>query len=1259
MNDFEIIKRTVNLLDVFGKLYSHHSVGRTDNYLVYVGLAKGVKKADEKTLIQPILFPAFLEEILDFSKIDYIPEQRNENRMAPDFTPIDTLLHPFIFETKGNDSDLEDFEKEFHNKSKLYLSADLHAKYVIITNMDKLVVYEKDSEKKIEDYSFSFTRLYEDFKKKVPFDLKDENSQSFIRFVKRFHKSELTMEKKIETIASAEPYPPLFGVVTEERVFAEEHETLKLTNAIRFIVDTLKDDVKNNRGKEYVLKALRNDTLRKEQIAREIYSICQSLDSKYPVPESEKIEAKELDLLLDSSNKTIKKSVDLYFYRVAYFTMSRLLLIRVWEDAQFIEREYVTLFNGGFKKWYQAYNKKIVKVLEQAYNIGKGKYEWLFTDQNNYAWYLPTDKVLVDVLYELAKYNLSIVNRDVLGTVYEEYLDVQDKKSKGQYFTPHQIVSLIWDRVGYTSIKYGDEKSFFDFKNGKRIPKLIFEPATGSGSFLVEAIYRLRNHFQLLNRDNRLNVRDALDVRDAIIKGMNGSEISAFSYYLTEVNILIQLTPIIQKIIDLNSIERELSGKFTLRVIHQDSLGLHNPPERAFGESAEKEFVIDKDHDILKLEGEKLQIFKYIKDNHDFDYAIANPPYIGEDEHKELFRNATKRYPYWKKYYQGKMDYLYFFVILALQKLKENGKLGFITTSYWLTADGASNLRKFILDNAKIVEIIDFGEIKLFEHAKGQHNIVFVLKRCRDEKKKKQKEQNKIKLVKVKEHFDGKNVSDRLTKLVNHIKKHIDKEDYSDQYIEVFYSAVKQGELTDKAWYIFYRERVAKILNQIESIGKELIKFCDINQGLITNPMTVDKSVLETLTTKEIEENNISKGDGLFVLSAAEIKNIDISEKEGELLKPFFFPSDIKRFYVSSSTDYKVIYTNKHTNIEEYPNIKIHLEKFKKRLYSRRECEEGKIPWYSLHWPREQEIFESEKIICPYRSDRNMFGYTEKPFYAEGSVRFITPKKDEKNKLKFTNSENLSKHDLRYILGVLNSSLFRVWCHHKTKPKGDMRELFYTPLTQMPIKPIDFDNSEEMKMYENIIEYAQTIIDLKRELSTYQKYFQESILELETSEPLPKILNETILHALSESKKRDIWTSSQLKPTDSDKDFILKRANEVTINMDRGITDFEYMLILEGKNKGIIKIDGEKEILTFLKIILDENYEGMSWKEIEQNIILPDTMESFEIKYIEIRDKVHEILKKIQKSQDEINEMVCKLYGIKTEDVNDAIEQSF
>ncbi|MFA4957899.1 MAG: hypothetical protein WC556_13095 [Candidatus Methanoperedens sp.] len=275
MADIQIIKKTIDLLDEFSPLYYEESINQTKNYLEYVRLAQRAGKADEKTLIQPRIFPAFIEDILGFSIIDYIPERRNKHKQAPDFTPIDTNLHPFIFETKGSNSTLKDLEKEFEEKSKYYLLASPHAKYAIITNMQELLVFSKDTSSKLEDYSFSFITLYQNFKTEGLFNLKDSNVQKFLKFVDKFKKKELTIEKKIESIANAEPYIPIFSAVVEER------ESKKLTNSIRLIVNLLKDDIKNNRGKEYLLKRLENDTLRKEQIAREIYSICQSIDSKF------------------------------------------------------------------------------------------------------------------------------------------------------------------------------------------------------------------------------------------------------------------------------------------------------------------------------------------------------------------------------------------------------------------------------------------------------------------------------------------------------------------------------------------------------------------------------------------------------------------------------------------------------------------------------------------------------------------------------------------------------------------------------------------------------------------------------------------------------------------------------------------------------------------------------------------------------------------------------------------------------------------
>ncbi len=457
---------------------------------------------------------------------------------------------------------------------------------------------------------------------------------------------------------------------------------------------------------------------------------------------------------------------------------------------------------------------------------------------NNYSWYTPSEDVIVEILYEFSKYNLGKLNTDVLGTVYEEYVDRVDRKNKGQYYTPREIISLIWDLVGYSN-----DEAFFNFENGKRKHKLIFDPAVGSAGFLVEAARRV----QELSHYNKNDFEDLHDIFTAIYAGMFGCDISTFAYYIAEVNLIVQITPVINKILESAKSLQRLP--FSLGLIPCDSLAMYNP---AFVDLREETGLIKNsknDYDRLNILSDryKKDILNKIKETKDFNYVCSNPPYIREKGHKELFRTTVESHFFWKEYYQGKMDYLYFFIILGLSKLKEGGRLGFITTSYWPTADGASKLRRYILDNALIQIIIDFGETKIFAGAPGQHNMVFVLERRSSfeagfsktpiKEIIERKNKHMIKIIKVKKvpeinNSYGKSTiifanhhRTRLKKLCDHIKELIDKNKYSDEYIEVFYSAVKQGELDEGAWNIVSTETdsvdiLCKAVNSAELVER-------------------------------------------------------------------------------------------------------------------------------------------------------------------------------------------------------------------------------------------------------------------------------------------------------------------------------------------------------------------------------------------------------------------------------------------------------
>jgi len=127
-----------------------------------------------------------------------------------------------------------------------------------------------------------------------------------------------------------------------------------------------------------------------------------------------------------------------------------------------------------------------------------------------------------------------------------------------------------------------------------------------------------------------------------------------------------------------------------------------------------------------KLEG-NLNIFNKNSLLEDFDKSynilIGNPPYLGEKNNREIFDNI-KNTEFGKKYYEGRMDYLYFFIIKGIDILEKNGILSYITTNYWLRADYAKTLREKIARETDFIYIKNYNK-SVFKNVHGQHNIIF------------------------------------------------------------------------------------------------------------------------------------------------------------------------------------------------------------------------------------------------------------------------------------------------------------------------------------------------------------------------------------------------------------------------------------------------------------------------------------------------------------------------------------------------------
>ena len=1174
--------------------YKTLSSGRAISYLEYL---KG-NYTDEQTLVDPVFFPKFAEKILGF-KIgsSIIPKKSVEaSGEHPDFVPSDSHVHPFVFETKGTDS--KDLTIHFPQVQDYIEKTG--TEYGIILNLRELIVIPRSSNEPMGSFSFSFEKLYRDYETNPDIIDTQPNTKRFLNFANKFCCQELDVAQKIQKIASAKPW------TGDEVLLLEE-----LTQKIREAVFVLHTDVRSQKDK--LPRILGYDIKRKERIASEIDAIAQSME---PGKAERELSASSLNDMLQAKSGTLdERAVDAYLYRVAYFTMTRLLLVRLWEDIGFINQ---TLYNGGFEKWYEEFNREIDRVLKYAFHLAGERYNWLFNRDNNYTWYYPGDKALIDVLYEFSHFNLGKLNADILGTIYEEYVDRVDRKNKGQYYTPREVVSFIWDRVGFNN-----DDAFFRFENGQRKPRLIFDPATGSGGFLVEAARRLRQDSTYNSED----LNDLLDIENAIISGLFGSEISAFSYYITEINLLIQLTPIIKQILEHKYLYHH--PEFTLSVIHQDSLRLHNRDKKTFEgfpdelKKMDEVYELDRKHDIVGLEGQKRQVYDFIKDCRDFDYVCANPPYIGEKGHKELFRSTIELYPYWKEYYLGKMDYLYWFVILGLSKLKEGGRLGFITTAYWPTADGAAKLRKYILDNALILEIIDLGETNIFEGAPGQHNMIFVLERCSDTPK---RSENIIRVARVKSEFEGKSVKEKVEKLLTHLEKYVEQGSYTDEYIDVFLSPVRQGELTECAWNFMQGDEADKILEKTKQKGVPLSDICYINQGIVSGADKVTDKNIRLLSQDVISHYNIKVGDGIFVLTADEFKSLQLRQDEKSLIKPFYKNSDIDRYHINQDLQNLlfVIYTTKDTDIDQYPGIKAHLEKFRPILENRLRVYEEIYPWYKLHRERDQKIFEGEKVVTPNRAPQNTFGFTTLRLYAMSDIFFITSAHQ--------------KEGLSYILALLNSKLIDFWFSKIKKGKGQIREYVGTPLSQIPIHRINFDDPREVEIHNHLVELVSNIIEMKKALAAYNCFFPKARLtRLHDNDPLPEISDEEIIKAFDASGLRTIRTHPQIQyQPKNPQHFFVKSIKE---------TEDAQGIVVTSKDKQKITLTAPKALLAYLQRILP-NYIGREWGQIINQVFIPTQPDLFHKRREEILFEVTNLRQKIKALQEEIDSIVFDLYDL-------------
>jgi len=701
-------------------------------------------------------------------------------------------------------------------------------------------------------------------------------------------------------------------------------------------------------------------------------------------------------------------------------------------------------------------------------------------------------EIIINLYYPNSPYDFSVLNVEILGSVYERFLGktirltashqakVEEKpevrKAGGVYYTPEFVVNyIIKNTVG----------RLIEGKTPKQIEKIrILDPACGSGTFLVRAYqflldYHLNYYIQTNPEKHKKEVYQYKEnqwllttevKKQILINNIFGVDIDAQAVEITKLSLLLKVLENETKAM----VEQQLK-LFQERALPNIDKNIRCGNSVVDSSYFKQTTLNNSQEEILKINpfdwNNIEKGFGNIINEGGFDVVIGNPPYVKEYTNREIFDPI--KLSSLSKYYQGKMDFWYLFTCHAIDLLKENGLHSFIAQNNWITSAGASILRNKILTDSKLMSFFDFNDFKVFKEASIQ-TMVFVL-----EKKKSQKTYS-IDYYKI----IDKNISKEEVR--NYLATGKD-----GSQIERFKVKLTPAELIDKT-ITFTSSQFNEVLEKIKEKGNYYFKDEDISTGIDVHQDFINDKHLEIL-----KDDSTKKGDGIFNLSEHEFNKLKLPQKEKEIIKPFYTTEELFRYYGNPKNHLWVIYSDMEVrkNIKDYSHIKEHLDRFKKVITS-------DFAPYGLHRAREQRFFEGIKIISLRKTAKPYFTYTDFPCYVSQTYFVIKP-------------EDIN---LKYLIGLLNSSLVFFWLKFKGKKQGEQLQIDKAPLLDIPLYKPDENNKE----VQEIIKLVDTIRELIKKLQNVNLDSEKAMIEKQILVYEEKI--DDLLFKLYELKKEEIET---------------------------------------------------------------------------------------------------------------------------------------
>jgi hypothetical protein len=675
------------------------------------------------------------------------------------------------------------------------------------------------------------------------------------------------------------------------------------------------------------------------------------------------------------------------------------------------------------------------------------------------------DKPLKDILRNLyypdSPYEFSVLPADILGQVYEQFLGkvirltaghhavVEDKpevkKAGGVFYTPTYIVEyIVKNTVG----------KLLEGKSPKQAEMLrILDPACGSGSFLLGA-YQLLLDWHLQWYAANEPAKWAKGKQPAVYQGHGGNwrlttaeRKRILLNNICGVDIDAQAVEVTKLSLLLKVLEGETGETLNsqLSLFHERALpdlsrnikcgnSLIGPD---FYEQKQMSFMDEEERYRVNAFDWELE-FAEVFQAGGFDAVIGNPPYVRAESLGDAKSYLQGRY----KAYDSGADLYAFFMEKGVTLLREDGRFGIIVSSSFLRTRYGAPLRSWLMRNASVERIVDFGGLPVFANAKDTYVCIPLLR---------------------------KTIQGETVKICNVTTLALLD---LDEFVSANSYTIPASRLNSDAWSL-KDDQESALFTKILSAGVPLGQY-------------VDKKFFRGITSGLNEA---------FELSSADKDSIYAAEPQAfRFIHPRVGGQDIRRYRLEGNDRYMIAIPcgwsrqNIASASEEqsawkkfkelYPVLSKRLEPFAES--ARKRQDKGDF-WWELRACSYYDYFEKPKIIFP--------DITKEPrFVLDTDGRYLT-----------NTAYCLGTADL-YLLGILNSRLFWFAISHISIPfgvrAGQYRyRLIYQYMEKVPIRPLDFSIPADKNLHDRLVQLVEHMLALHKQLADARTDHDKNLIQ--------------------------------------------------------------------------------------------------------------------------------------------------------------------